>query len=31
LPEATYYYVLRFKYPNTDERFEYTGGITIIR
>jgi gliding motility-associated-like protein len=31
LPEATYYYVLRFKYPGTDERFEYTGGITIIR
>ena len=31
LPEATYYYVLRFKYPDKDERFEYTGGITIIR
>jgi gliding motility-associated-like protein len=31
LPEATYYYVLRFKYPETVETFEYTGGITIIR
>ncbi|HRG57601.1 MAG TPA: gliding motility-associated C-terminal domain-containing protein [Bacteroidia bacterium] len=31
LPPATYYYVLRFKYPNNDERFEYTGGITLIR
>jgi len=31
LPEATYYYVLRFKYPETDITYEYTGGITIIR
>lgn len=31
LPEATYYYVLRFKYPDTDKKYEYTGGITIIR
>jgi len=31
LPVATYYYVLRFKYPNELEVFEYTGGITIIR
>lgn len=31
LPPATYYYVLRFKYPENDERFEYTGGITLIR
>lgn len=31
LPEATYYYVLRFTYPEDSERFEYTGGITIIR
>jgi gliding motility-associated-like protein len=31
LPEATYYYVLRFKYPESSEIYEYTGGITIIR
>lgn len=31
LPEATYYYVLRFKYPDGDKTYEYTGGITIIR
>jgi gliding motility-associated-like protein len=31
LPVATYYYVLRFKYPNELEVFEYTGGITIVR
>ena len=31
LPSATYYYVLRFNYPGQDERFEYTGGITIVR
>ncbi len=31
LPDATYYYVLRFKYPEDDKIYEYTGGITIIR
>jgi large repetitive protein len=31
LPEATYYYVLRFKYPEDTKIYEYTGGITIIR
>ncbi len=31
LPEATYYYVLRFKNPGDSRYFEYTGGITIIR
>lgn len=31
LPEATYYYVLRFKYPEETKIYEYTGGITIIR
>ncbi len=31
LPDATYYYVLRFKYPESSEIYEYTGGITIIR
>ena len=31
LPEATYYYVLRFKYPESSKIYEYTGGITIIR
>lgn len=31
LPDATYYYVIRFNYPDQTEKFEYTGGITIIR
>jgi gliding motility-associated-like protein len=31
LPVATYYYVLRFKYPDGIKIYEYTGGITIIR
>jgi gliding motility-associated-like protein len=31
LPEATYYYVLRFKYPDESKIYEYTGGITIVR
>ncbi len=31
LPDATYYYVLRFKYPEDTKIYEYTGGITIIR
>lgn len=31
LPDATYYYVLRFKYPKEEKVYEYTGSITIIR
>jgi gliding motility-associated-like protein len=31
LPPATYYFVLRFKFPEETKIYEYTGGITIIR
>lgn len=31
LPPATYYYVLNFKFADSDAKYTYTGGVTIIR
>jgi large repetitive protein len=31
VPPANYYFVLEFKFPARDERYTYTGSITVIR